>query len=139
MPIEYRIDHDRQLVLARGLGRFTAEDMFGYQNEVWSRPEVAGYSELMDMRGVEKIVQPSPQRIHDLASLSARMDAPLGSSKFAIVASDNLAFGLGRMYQTYREMDERGTKKVATFRTMEEALVWLADGAEGEKESRGQR
>lgn len=136
MPIEYRIDHDRRLVLARGSGHFTAEDMFGYQNEVWSRPEVAGYSELIDMRPVEKIVHPSPQRIKDLAAVSAQMDAPLGNSKFAIVASDHLAFGLGRMYQAFREMDERSTKKVATFRTMEEALHWLAEGETGSEANR---
>lgn len=48
MPIEYTIDHERRLVLAKATGVFTDEDVFGYQKEVWSRPDVDGYSELVE-------------------------------------------------------------------------------------------
>lgn len=123
--IEYRIDHDRRLVLAEGHGTLTDEDVFAYQREVWSRPDVAGYDELMDMTHVTEIALPSMERARELAKLSARMDAPHTASKFAIVARSELAFGLGRLYESYRELEQKSTKEVAVFRSMPEALNWL--------------
>jgi len=43
------------------------------------------------------------------------------------VAPADLVFGLGRMYETYRGLNERSTKEVAVFRTRPEALDWLAE------------
>jgi hypothetical protein len=130
MPIDYSIDHARRLVVARGRGVFSDADVFAYQREVWSRPDVAGYDELVDMTDVEGIAAPSPTgpRMQELASLAAARDLPAGAGKFAIVAPDPLAFGLGRAYQAYRELDPRSTKQVGVFRTLGEALVFLGVG-----------
>jgi hypothetical protein len=125
MPIEYHIDHERRLVFARGKGTFTGEDVFGYQRDVWSRPEVAGYDELVDMTQVEHIALPSAERVRELAKLSSGMDARSSASRFAIVAPAEFAFGLGRMYEAYRNLDDRSTKKVSVFRTLDEALAFL--------------
>lgn len=125
MPITYRIDSTLKTVFAAGTGSLTDADLFDYQREVWSRPDVRGFHELMDMSGVERIESPTTDRVRDLAKLSARMDAGVDSSKFAIVASEELAFGLGRMYQAYREMSEGSTKEVGVFRSMKDALAFL--------------
>ena len=124
MPIEYQIDHSHRVVFAKGVGALTGEDLFAYQREVWSRPDVAGYNELADMSEVQDIVQPTSERIRKLADLSASMDIST-PSKFAIVAPPALPFGLGRMYEMYRELNEHSTKEVRVFRTREEALEWL--------------
>jgi hypothetical protein len=125
MPIEYRIDHDRRRVLAEGHGYLTAEEVFRYQREVWSRPDVAGYDELMDMSDVREVKEASSERMRTLAELSGKSDPPGGTSKFAIVAPQALMFGLGRMYQAYREMNPRSTKRVSVFRDRAGALRWL--------------
>lgn len=126
MPIEYRIDHERRLVLAAGHGEFTSEDVFAYQREVWSRPDVVGYNELIDMSGVTSIPLPDPKRVRDLAQVSAAMDVPETSgTKFAIFAPTDESFGLGRMYQTYRELQDGGKKEVGVFRTFDDALAFL--------------
>ena len=127
MPIDYLIDHDRRLVLAKGRGTLTHEDVFGYQREVWSRAEVNGYNELVDMSQVVQIALQSVERVRELAKLSAGMDAHSSASKFAIVAPTAEAFGLGRMYETYRGLDERSTKEVRVFRSLEEALEFLGE------------
>ena len=126
MPIEFRIDHDNRRVLAKGLGRLSDEDVFDYQRDVWSREDVAGYDELMDMRQVDSIESPSTERIRELASLSAEMDSPKKASKFAIVATTPEAFGLGRMYEAYRGLHAESTKQVGVFKTMDEALAFLS-------------
>ena len=125
MPIEYEIDHEQRLVKARGRGTLTHEDVFGYQREIWSRAEVAGYDELVDMSGVEAIDLPSVEEIRNLAGLSATMDSGGSTSRLAIVAPDDYAFALGRMYETYRALDSRSTKQVAVFRSRKDAMAFL--------------
>ena len=130
MPIDYRIDADRRLVIASGRGIVTDQDVFGYQREVWSRLELAGYDELIDMSAVQRIDVPSPQRVMELARLSAMADAGASASKLAIVAPGDQAFGLGRMYQVHRNLEGGSSKQVGVFRSQREALAFL--GIEGE-------
>ena len=127
MPIEYQIDHDRGIVLARAIGNLTAEDIFKYQREVWSFPEVKGYNELIDMSNVEKIESSTHDKTVELAHLSASMDDRKIATKFAIVASDPLAYGMGRMYETYRNLNPRSTKEVRVFRSMNDAMGWIEE------------
>jgi hypothetical protein len=125
MPIDFTIDHDRRLVTARGRGALTTDELFAYQRDVWLCPDVAGYDELVDMSAIEQIVAPSPQQIAQLARISAEMDDPRRRSKFAVVAPQDLAYGLGRMYQTHRNLESHSTKEVRVFRTLSEALEYL--------------
>src|SRR5262245_15238257 len=112
MPIAYRIDHERRIVIARGYGRFGLEDVFNYQREVWSGKDVTGFDELVDMTCVSEIEVPSTQRLQDLASTAARMDLISAPSRFAIVAPSDLVFGLGRQFQAFRNAETRSTKEV---------------------------
>jgi hypothetical protein len=125
MPIEHRIDHQRRLVLVRGHGTLTDDEVFGYQREVWSRADVGGYDELVDMTDIGHIALPSGDRVQELARLSAGMDTRSRASRLAVIAPSDTAFGIGRMYQTYRELDPRSTKEIGVFRTREEALSFL--------------
>jgi len=133
MPVEYRIDPARKLVVATPRGTLTAPDLFGYQKEVWTRPELQTYSELVDMRDVGKILYESPERVREVAAYSATMDPPQGGTKLAIVAAGDETFGLARMYQSYREANPRSSRRVRAFRTMPEALAWLFPEGESSK------
>jgi len=97
MPLSYRIDADRRLVITRGGGALKDHEVFGYQHEVWSRPDVAGFNELFDMSAVTQILLPSIDRVRDLAELSAEMSRGAPPSRMAIIAPNDLAFGLGRI------------------------------------------
>lgn len=124
MGIEYKIDHERRLVWATGRETLTGDDVMSYQRDVWSSPAVKGYNELMDMSGVEHFDLPTAKQLKELAGVSAAMDAQ-GSSKFAIVAPRDEAFGVGRMYEMYRRLDRQSTKEVGVFRTLDEAFAFL--------------
>jgi hypothetical protein len=126
MGIEYQIDDERRMVLAQAVGTVTPQDVLAYQQEVWTRADVAGYDELFDMTTAERMVPPSNESVRELAELAASADCTGIASRFAIVAPSDLAFGIGRMYQSYRESDARSTKKVAVFRSMDNALEWLS-------------
>jgi hypothetical protein len=130
MPIKYWIDNDRRLVWAKGDGTLSDQDVFEYQRLVWSRPEVAGYAELIDMSAVRDVALPHVARVRELASLSAGMDDRASASKLAIVAPNDLAFGLGRMYEAYRDLEAKSTKQVGVFRSLAEALAFLGVAAD---------
>ncbi len=53
------------------------------------------------------------------------MDLASAPSRFAIIAPGDLAFGLGRMFQAYREGEKQSTKHVKVFRNLEAALAFL--------------
>lgn len=125
MPIEYHIDHEHRVIIAKGIGAFTGEDMFRYQQEAWSQPGVAGYNELVDMTDVTEIVDPNVDEIRRIVELSASTDPPEGHARMAIAAPNKLMFGLGRMYEAYRELQPRSTKAVRVFKTVREAREFL--------------
>lgn len=125
MPLTFKVDHARHLVIVSGSGTVVAEDFFTYQSEVWSRADVAGYDELADMTGIENFAVESGSSVRGLAALSAAMDHSQGHSKLAIVAPGETAYNLGRMYEASRHADERTTRSVAVFRTRTDALTWL--------------
>jgi hypothetical protein len=125
MPIDFVVDHEQRLIMTKVHGTMTHEDIMGYQKAVRSRPELIGYNELVDMSQVERIALESIDRVRELAARSASMDGDAPPSRFAIVGPTGEAFGLGRMYQTYRSLDARSKKEVGVFRTMEEAMAFL--------------
>src|SRR5258706_6668001 len=129
MPIDYRVDHEHRLVLAEGRGDVTAEDIFGYRGEAGGRAEVHGYDEIVDMSPVGRIVEPTREGIRAIAELSSSMDPAGGGGKFAVVAPQDVAFGLGRMYEAYRDLVGGEPKRVAVFRERAAAMEWIANPA----------
>lgn len=127
MPITYEIDHDHKLVRARITGTLTRDDAFQYQQHVWGLPEVKGYNQLIDASdmGHVDIPFPSADAMRELSSLAAGMDDPGLKTRFAIVATSAFAYGLARMYATYRALDPRSTRIVSVFRSVEDAMTWL--------------
>jgi len=125
VPVKYRIDHQRRLILTWGVGTVLAQDLFEYQRTVWSRPDVAGFREVVDMTLAETVESPTAAKMRELASLSAEMAESVATGRLAIVAPQQLMFGLGRMYEAYREMQPGTQKEMAVFRTLDEASIYL--------------
>ncbi len=125
MPLEYRIDRERRVVFATATRTLSDEDVFTYQREAWSRTDLVGYDEVVDLSLVEELVLASGDRVRALADLAAAMDTSGRSTKLAIVAPQDLAYGFARMFETYRTMNQSGAKLVSVFRSMRAALDWL--------------
>jgi hypothetical protein len=125
MPIVHSIDRNARVVVAVWQGVMIEADVFAYQREVWSRPDVLGFDELVDMTGVTEFVMPSTDTVRQLVDLAAQKDVPDIRSRVAIVAATNHAYGLARMYQTYRELDPRTNRDIEVFRTLAAARAYL--------------
>ena len=129
MPIEYHIDHGRRLVIASASGKLTAEDFFNYKRNAWAPPDVRGFNELVDASKVEEILSLSFEKISELAKLSADMDDRTIATKFAIVASDTFAYGIGQLYEAFRNVNPLSTQKVGEFRNIQEAMDWIGQAS----------
>jgi hypothetical protein len=84
MPLAHRIDHRLRLVLAWASGTLTDEEVFAYQKEVWSRPDVAGYDELVDMTAGQRVVPVSLLWTHGrepAEAVATRLQEALGVSR----------------------------------------------------------
>jgi hypothetical protein len=95
-----------------------------YQESVWRDPAVYGFDEVIDFRALEA-VEVTTEGLEAVAHLAAGMDAEVGKSRFAIVVGDTLSYGLSRMYEAFREMNETSSRDVMVFHRMEDALGWL--------------
>lgn len=127
MSIEWTVDAVRKIVFASPRGELTGDDLRSYQKDAWSHAELKGFHELVDMAAVTAIAYESFAKVRELADLSARMDDPGVPTKLAIVAASDAHFGMGRMYQSLRELDPRSTREVRVFRDRGEALRWLEE------------
>ncbi len=136
MAIEYQIHDDLRLVTAAAHESLIDEEVFSYQKQVWSRPEVQGYGQLFDMTDVAEVILPPPERLRYLANLGAAMDAPTRPSRFAIIAPMPWAFDLARVFAAYRESNPLSTKEIRVFRSRSEAEGWLGLSSHFEREAR---
>jgi hypothetical protein len=129
MPIVSRVDHAHRVIAEWG-GVLQDTEVFRYEETVWTRPDVAGYDELVDLSGIEEIVTLTTDQVQRLAALSAAMDKPASHdpgqpTRLAIVAPDERTQQLSRLYQSFREMHPSTTREVAVFHTRADALAYL--------------
>ncbi len=126
MPLECRIEHERRMVMATATGVLSVEDFLLKHREVWGRSDVAGFDAVYDLSGLEDFVLSSGERLRALSDLASSLDVPGTSARLAIVAPQDFAFGLARMYAAFRTLNPRGGKTVNVFRSMQAALDWLS-------------
>ena len=123
MSILVQVDHDQRRVVGIASGTLEDRDLFAYQQEAGRFPD---YDEIFDGTAVEHLQDINPACLKKLADVAAAADRADRESKLVIIASQDVHFGLGRMYGSLRECAPHATKKSAVFHTREEAEQWLA-------------
>jgi hypothetical protein len=128
MPYVTRIDDELRLMIATVHGAVTKAEFLAYQADaVRTRPGLRGYSELIDVTRIERLTFQVSSYLPLFADQWARLDPPgEDAGCLLIVAPDDFHFGLGRMYQAHRELHPESRRKVRVFRTIDEAMTWLA-------------
>ncbi len=128
MPITYRIDAQRRLIVATATGELSDEDLHAYAFAVADDPANApDVRELFDLRGVSAVAV-TADGVRQVAQTVSEIDVAGKPSKLAIVAVSAVAFGLARMYQVLRSDAPRD---IQVFDDMNEALAWLGPPAAG--------
>ncbi len=120
MPCRYVIDKERRLVTTTGSGVLTFAEAWIHQHQLTRDPNFnPDFFQLLDATRVTQL-EISSAEMKALASrqvFSAR-------SRRAIVTSHLADYGMGRSFQTYREL-AGGEEQIEVFRDMQSALEWL--------------
>jgi hypothetical protein len=122
MGITYRYDPESRTVYIDVAGEVPEAELVDAAHKVSSDPAIPpGHRELVDLRDLRS-TNVTPAALRQVARIFAATDTRPEESRVAIVASADLAFGLSRMYEAYR--DSSGLP-LRVFRTLEEARAWL--------------
>ena len=122
MPMTYTIDAAQRLVRAVGTGVLTDDDVMAHRHAMTSDPQFTPeMRELSDIRQVTAF-QVTPAGVRIMVASDVKMTANGGMHKLAIIAEENVAYGMSRMYQT---LGEPNIRVVGVFRSYEEAVEWL--------------
>ena len=118
MPITYEIDPARGVVFTTFQGVVTKEDALALFESLRGDPAFQpGFKQLVDTRGTTR---------HDMTAADMRMVALCSAfdekACRAIVAAQDIIFGMYRMYETIRDGK---SGQVRVYRNMEDALHWL--------------
>lgn len=130
MPAFYKVDKERRLILITGSDHITLHDALNLQERFRNDPEFdPTFAQLIDLTQVKKLdLEPG-----DVRKLSDNA-VSLPGIRRAFLANSDVAFGLARMFETYREFaNDPGTR---AFRELDQALHWVLAEDEDSAKSR---
>jgi len=123
MPIEYAVDEERKVLVARAQGELCDADLLDYAQRLYDDPSIKrAVHELVDLSEVRSDSMITAEGIRALARFWESLYDWMSGGKLAIVAPTDVAFGLGRMYQMLRD---DGPDHIQIFRDPEAAWRWL--------------
>ena len=122
MPIEYDIIGDKQLVLAKGSGVVTGNDVIRHLDRLAAdnRYKVP-MKKLVDYRSIDSI-NISPEEAEEIAQKKQTLSSTFRGERCAFVSPGDLTYGTSRVHQALVDSTEVDTK---VFRRMEDAIDWL--------------
>jgi len=123
MPIRYNIHPDRGLVVTHFTGRVTHDELVDTYRRIMADADYElGTNELADLREIDglDITAASLRAVEELTG--ARYAGSEADFRTAILAPNDAAFGLARMYEVFAE---DGPENVRVCRALPQALEWL--------------
>ena len=123
MPISHQINEDLNVVISNLEGKITDSELLHSYKNLYENPSwKPGFSEIVDMRKAD-MSNVSPTGLKKLSDLvtSYTINAKI-QFKTAIIAPDDLPFGLGRLYEAYSDESPEST---SVFREIDKAFEWL--------------
>ncbi|MFW5845553.1 MAG: hypothetical protein ACOCXJ_04940 [Planctomycetota bacterium] len=123
-PYQSSIDAGAQRVVTVWSGPVTDRALYAYQDQVWCDPTRAHFDELLDFRQAAS-VSVSSEGLRTVAGMAVRKDRPEAHSRLALVIDGDLQFGLSRMYESLRSVQEHSARAVRIFHDADTARSWL--------------
>jgi len=123
MPIDYDIIEDQKLVLAKGIGTVSGDDVIRHLEELSKDDRyIAPMKKLIDYRLVDDITILSGDAL-TIAQLKSNLSSVFKGEKCAFITPGDLTFGTSRVHQAL--IDSSSDLSTEVFRTAEEAMGWL--------------
>jgi hypothetical protein len=120
MPFSYVVYKDLRLVVSTGHDRVCWTEIKACQDQTKTDPNFnPQFDQIVDLRATTRFDMTGEQ-----ARVLARRMIFSFSSKRAIVASHPVAFGMGRMWETFTELSDNPSQ-LQVFHNLPLALRWL--------------
>ena len=120
--IEKQVHRHRELTIMAVTGRVTVEEIVDAIEDYYSGEITANL--IWDYTSAD-LSEITSAHLHYISSVAKRYGHLRKDCKTAIVAPGDLAYGLGRMYETLNEINEIPVQ-FTIFKTIDDALGWLA-------------
>lgn len=127
MSINFKVDHEKQLITSTASGTFVEKEFFDFIHEIAELRQTVDYDHLVDLSAIDKVEWLNTDTIKHLTKFAASADKPDSPSKLALVGSSTIMLGLSRVYEVFRTMEPASTIKVSVFKTTDEAMTFLGD------------
>jgi len=125
MPFFYKIDKERKLVMSTAAGELTKADIQLLQDQLREDPDFdPNFSQLSDLTNATGM-NITGADMQDLAVTTAFSP----NARRAVIASNDLAFGLAKIFEQVRET--KGDLGIRVFRKLEDALDWIVKDGSG--------
>ena len=122
MPYSFRIDTNHNIVLFKATGAFTSEILLECLQIVAADPKFkTNFNHLVDLRELSSFPAGSSD-MQRRANLDRQMEEAIGDCKIALVSSNELVYGMTRMYEI---MMNDALPSVHTFKNIDDAIDWL--------------
>ena len=122
MAIEYEIIEEKRLVIAKGSGVVTFNDVISHLDTLAADERyVAPMKKLVDYSSIDSIIQ-SNEEVIVIAKKKEALKRKFAGERCAFVSLSDLSFGIARVHQAL--VDNTGIN-AGVFRRIEEALEWL--------------
>ena len=126
MPINYKIDKTKRLVLVEGEGKIGTNDIIEHLRMLANDPDYQSpMKKLVDYRRIEDIQISSAESLQ-IASVKKELQKVFVAERCAFISPGDLTFGTARVHQSLLESSDIHT---GVFRSEAEAIEWL-EGAE---------
>lgn len=135
MPLEWMVDEPAKCLVGHWTEGITWQEIEHFQDTVTFPHQARGYHSLLVIAASARFPTGSaegPMRL--IAARAAVQNHVSRPTCLAIVTHSEIAFGLARMFLTFKEL-AGGTRPVGLFQQEDEARAWLADAASPRAES----
>ncbi|CAB1072252.1 hypothetical protein D1AOALGA4SA_1489 [Olavius algarvensis Delta 1 endosymbiont] len=124
MPIKTTRDKGQNLTIHVVTGSYSEEEMYRVLENFYGQKTTA--LELWDMSQAE-LAHVTPSMLQKFIRRAAELGMSRRGGQTAVVAPDDLQYGLGRMSETLSEL-ESTPFSFRVFRSRKDALLWLKSG-----------
>jgi hypothetical protein len=124
MPYFYKIDKERKLVMSTAAGELTKDEIQSLQDQLREDPNFdPDFSQLADLTHVTamNITGAEMQELAERTAFSPK-------ARRAVIANNDLAFGLARTFEQF--LGTKGDQGIRVFRKLEDALDWIVGKGE---------
>ena len=128
MPASHYVDNKLKILVSTWEGDATdfecAKALKKYQEEFQNHPDYIKYNEIIDTRKVKKI-KLTTKGIKYSSILASSTDQNEKNRKLAFIVNSNLAYGLVRVFITYRSFSDNASKEINVFKNEKKAIEWV--------------